>query len=87
MQEPKHIKHKNKHAQAPKHPEQLLGTYGNLLNLKKHEIFDFKKTSYGKKKKEERRTKQSLDSPQMIEANKNMKNLFNKKVPIVQFEA
>ena len=24
---------------------QLLGTYRNLLNLKKHEIFDFKKTS------------------------------------------
>ena len=48
MQEPKHIKHKNKHAQAcpsmPKHSEQLLGTYGNLLNLKKHEIFDFKKS-------------------------------------------
>ena len=43
MQEPKQIKHKNKHAQAPKHPEQLLGTYGNLLNLKKHEIFDLKK--------------------------------------------
>ena len=54
---------------TPKHSEQLLGTYGNLLNLKKHEIFDFKKTSYGKKK--ERRTKQSLDSPQTIEANKN----------------
>ena len=30
---------------TPKHSEQLLGTYGNLLNLKKHEIFDFKKTS------------------------------------------
>ena len=28
---------------TPKHSEQLLGTYGNLLNLKKHEIFDFKK--------------------------------------------
>ena len=70
MQEPKQIKHKNKHAQAPEHPEQLLGTYGNLLNLKKHEIFDFKKTSY-RKKEEERRTKQSLDSPQTIEANKN----------------
>ena len=54
---------------TPKHSEQLLGTYGNLLNLKKHEIFDFKKTSYGRKK--ERRRKQSLDSPQTIEANKN----------------
>ena len=30
----------------PKHSEQLLGTYGNLLNLKKHEILHFKKTSY-----------------------------------------
>ena len=50
-----------------KHSEQLLGTYGNLLNLKQHEIFDLKKTSYGKK---ERRTKQSLDLPQTIEANK-----------------
>ena len=42
---------------TPKHSEQLLGTYGNLLNLKKHEIFDFKKTSYGRirrRKKEER---------------------------------
>ena len=47
-----------------------MGTYGNLLNLKKHEIFDFKKTSYGRRRKKERRTKQSLDSPQMIEANK-----------------
>ena len=71
MQEPKHIKHKYtksrpsppKPAQARakacastrKHCEQLLGTYGNLLNLKKREIFDFKKTSYRrrKKKKEE----------------------------------
>ena len=73
MQEPKHIKHKNKHAKArpsaPKHSGQLLGTYGNLLNLKKHEIFDFKKTSY--KRKKERRRKQSLDSPQTIEANNN----------------
>ena len=46
MQEPKHIKHKDtklrlstpKRAQAhpstPKHSEQLLGTYGKLLNLK-----------------------------------------------------
>ena len=51
----------------PKHSEQLLGTYDNLLNLKKHEIFDFKKTSYERKK--ERRRKQSLDSPQTIEAN------------------
>ena len=61
-----------KHAQAcpstPKYSEQLLETYGNLLNLKKHEIFHFKKTSYGKKEEEERRTKQSLDSPQTIEA-------------------
>ena len=55
---------------TPKHSEQLLGTYGNLLNLKKHEIFDLKKTSYRRRKKE-RRTKQSLDSPQTIEANKN----------------
>ena len=38
---------------TPKHSEQLLGTYGNLLNLKKHEIFDFKKTSYRRKKKKE----------------------------------
>ena len=45
---------------------QLLGTYRNLLNLKKHEIFDFKK----RLTEEERRTKQSLDSPQTIEANK-----------------
>ena len=36
---------------TPKHSEQLLGTYGNLLNLKKHEIFDFKKTSYGRRRK------------------------------------
>ena len=47
-----------KHAQArpstPKHSEQLLGTYGNLLNLKKHEIFDFKKRLT---EEEERRTK------------------------------
>ena len=56
---------------TPKHSEQLLGTYGNLLNLKKHEIFDFKKTSYGRRKKE-RRTKQSLDLPQTIEANKKL---------------
>ena len=61
----------------PKHSEQLLGTYGNLLNLKKHEIFDFKKTSYGRKKKEEeRRTKQSIDSPQTIEANKNLQQII-----------
>ena len=46
-----------------------MGTYGNLLNLKKHEIFNLKKTSYRRKKEEERRTKQSLDSPQTIEAN------------------
>ena len=35
-----------KHAQAcpsTLNSEQLLGTYGNLLNLKKHEIFDLKK--------------------------------------------
>ena len=64
MQEPKHIKHNN-----PSTSKQLLGTYGNLLNLRKHEIFHLKKTSYGRKKKE-RRTKQSLDSPQTIEANK-----------------
>ena len=38
----------------PKHSEQILGTYGNLLNLKKHEIFDLKKTSYGKKKKKKK---------------------------------
>ena len=70
MQEPKHIKHKKQvRPRTPKHSEQLLGIYGNLLNLKKHEIFDFKKTSYGRKK--ERRRKQSLDSPQTIEANKN----------------
>ena len=75
MQEPKHIKHKytkSRRAQArpstPKHSEQLLGTYGNLLNLKKHEIFDLKKPLTESKK--ERRTKQSLDSPQTIEANK-----------------
>ena len=37
------------HAQAL--IEQLLGTYRNLLNLKKQKIFDFKKTSLGKKKK------------------------------------
>ena len=64
-----------KHAQAcpsTLNSEQLLGTYGNLLNLKKHEIFDFKKMSY-RRKKEERRTKQSLDSPQTIEANNNVK--------------
>ena len=36
----------------PKHSEQLLGTYGNPLNLKKHEIFDLKKTSYGKKEEQ-----------------------------------
>jgi len=53
----------------PKHSEQLLGTYGNLLNFKKHEIFDLKKNLLRKKKKE-RRTKQSLDLPQTIEANK-----------------
>ena len=57
MQEPKHIKHKNKHTQArpstPKHSEQLLGAYGNLLNLKRHEIFDFKKTSYEERRKKE----------------------------------
>ena len=35
----------------PKHSEQLLGTYGNILNLKKHQIFDLKKTSYGKKER------------------------------------
>ena len=51
MQEPKHIKHKN--PSTPEHAEQLLGTYGNLLNLKKHEIFDFKKTSYRRKKNKE----------------------------------
>ena len=50
----------------PRHSEQLLGTYGNLLNLKKHKILDFKKRLT---KEEERRTKQSLDSPQTIEAN------------------
>ena len=59
MQEPKHIKHKytKSRPSLPKHSEQLLGTYGKLLNLKKHEIFDFKKTSYGRirrRKKEER---------------------------------
>ena len=60
MQEPNHIKHKSstpKHAQArsstPKHSEQLLGAYGNLLNLKRHEIFDFKKTSYEERRKKE----------------------------------
>ena len=73
MQEPKHIKHKNKRdlacPSAPKHSEQLLGTYGNLLNLKKHEIFDLKKTSYGKKEEEDRRRKKDIDSPQTFEAN------------------
>ena len=59
------------------HSEQLLGTYGNLLNLKKHEIFDFKKTSYGRRRKKERRTKQSLDLPQTIEANKKYLELKN----------
>ena len=55
MQEPKHIKHKytKSRPSPPKHSEQLLGTYGNLLNLKKREIFDFKKTSYRRKKKKE----------------------------------
>ena len=38
---------------TPKYSEQLLGTHRNLLNFKKQEIFDFKKTSYGKKKKKE----------------------------------
>jgi len=36
---------------TPKHSEQLLGTYGNLLNLKKHKIYDFKKTSYGRRRR------------------------------------
>ena len=57
-----------KHAQAcssmPKHLEQLLGPYRNFLNLKKQEFFDFHEMS-----DVERRTKQSLDSPQTIEAN------------------
>ena len=35
----------------PKHSEQLLGTYGNLLNLKKHEIFNFKKRLMEERKK------------------------------------
>ena len=61
------------HPSAPKHSEQLLGTYGNLLNLKKHEIFDFKKPL---RQKKERRTKQSLDSPQTIEANNKYINIF-----------
>ena len=71
MQEPKHIKNKN-----PSTPKQLLRTYENLLNLKEHEIFDLKKRlteerkKERKKEEEERRTKQSLDSPQTIEANK-----------------
>ena len=62
----------------PKHSEQLLGTYGNLLNTKKHEIFDFKKKrlTEEERKKEERRTKQSLDSPQTIEANNNIICIF-----------
>ena len=45
---------RNVRPSTPKHSEQLLGTYGNLLNTKKHEIFDFKKTSYGRRKKERR---------------------------------
>ena len=69
---PKHArpKHAPSTPQArPKHSEQLLGTYGNPLNLKKHEIFDLKKNVLRK----ERRTKQSLDSPQTIEAKNSTK--------------
>ena len=44
----------------PKHSEQLLGTYGNLLNLKKHEIFDLKKTSYRRRKKERRKKNKAV---------------------------
>ena len=49
----------------------LRGTFQTFENSKK--IFDFHKMSYRKKKEEEeeRRTKQALDSPQTIEANKN----------------
>ena len=61
-----------KHAQArpstPKHLEQLLRPYRNFLNLKKQEFFDFHEMS--DEEEEERRRKQSLDSPQKIEANK-----------------
>ena len=51
---------------TPKHSEQLLRTYGNLLNLKNMKSLISKKRLM----EEERRRKQSLDSPQTIEANK-----------------
>ena len=66
----------------PKNYEQLLETYGNLLNLKKCEIFEIQKNLL-QKKEEERRTKQSLDSPQTIEANNKLKKVSD--LPMVNF--
>ena len=63
-----------KHAQAlpsaPKYAKPLKTTIGNIKKpskLKKARHLSFSQNVLGKK---ERRTKQSLDSPQMIEANK-----------------
>ena len=47
----------------------LKRTHRNLLNLRKHQNFDFHKKSYERKKEEQRRTKKDLDSPQTFEAN------------------
>ena len=61
----------HKHAQArTSTPKHLLGPYRNFLNFKKQEFFDFHEMS-DREEEEERRRKQSLDSPQTIEANKN----------------
>ena len=61
-------KHTKSRPSTPKHLEHLLGPYRNFLNLKIQEFFDFHEMS--DEKEEERRRKQSLDSPQTIEANK-----------------
>ena len=50
---------RNVRPSTPKHSEQLLGTYGNLLNLKKHEIFDFKKMSYRRRRRRTKKEEQS----------------------------
>ena len=49
---------RNAGAQArPSTPKQLFGTYENLLNLKEHEIFDFKKRLTEERRR--RRTKKN----------------------------
>ena len=70
-QESKHIINLNimkARPSTPKQSEQLLGTYRNLLNLKNKKSLIFTKRLKKKEEEEERRTKQSLDSPQTIEA-------------------